>query len=313
MTIGIGACGPRAGRAVFEALRAAERVGRGAIGGFVTFAVISEDGKVRTAVTQRGGTTTLFTEGETTGVEPPGAFADARYAAVISSGPDRPAPLERFIPADGAVGLVTGHRIPPSTGSDGKPMNAALLERLRGGVRAEAAVAEVMRATPEADCGLIAVTTGGEVASGNTERVKRRPDTGAASLRDPETGAAVAVLCNAIRPWPVLADLAAAVALDVMCAGAEPAGRITLVAGTPIGMGPANAVFCDEGGRSLRVTTTDPAVGERGELGAAIYLASEVYLGDRLVGHTTFEPITTIEGGLLTLFSGKEELEMTYR
>ena len=170
MTIGIGATGPRAGRAAFDALRAAERVGQGAIGGFVTFAVISQDGAVRTSVTQRGGTATLFTDGETTGVEPPGLFAEARCAAVISSGPDRPTPLEQFIPADAKVGLVTGHRIPPSTGSDGKPMNSGVLERLKAGMSPEKAVSEVIGATPEADCGLIALSTNGDVASANTAR-----------------------------------------------------------------------------------------------------------------------------------------------
>ena len=44
MTIGIGACGPHAGRAVFDALAAAEKVGTGAIGGFVTYAAIGEGG-----------------------------------------------------------------------------------------------------------------------------------------------------------------------------------------------------------------------------------------------------------------------------
>ena len=123
----------------------------------------------------------------------------------------------------------------------------------------------------------------------------------------------MAVLCNAIRPWPILADLAAAVALDTMRASSEIVGRITLVAGTPIEMGEANAVFCNDDGQSLRVITTDPAIGERGELGAAIYLSSAGYRAGKLIGHTTFEPITTIEKGRLTSFSGKDTLEMTYK
>ena len=313
MTIGIGAYGPNAGRAVFDALAAAEKVGAGAIGGFVTYAAIGEDGEQLRSQTQRGGTSTLFTEGETTGVAPPESFASARVAGVISSGPDRPAPLAQYVPADPRGGLVTGHRIPPTTGVNGKPMNGDVLERLVAGEPAARAVEEVVAANPEGDCGLIAIDMLGGAHCRNTERVLRRPDVGTALRRDEASGAVVAVLHNAIRPWPVLAELVAAVALDTMIGQGEPTGWVTIDAGTPIGMGPENAVHCDPAGVAERVTTTDPAIGERGELGAAIYLASAVYIGGELVGRTTFEPITSIENGRLAVLSGKASLRMSYR
>ncbi|WP_458151281.1 DUF6963 family protein [Bradyrhizobium sp. UFLA05-109] len=50
-----------------------------------------------------------FTEGETTGVEPWPEFAEAKVAAAIPSGPDRHVDLEKLIPIDPSVGLVTGH------------------------------------------------------------------------------------------------------------------------------------------------------------------------------------------------------------
>lgn len=313
MTIGIGACGPNAGRAVFDALAAAERVGAGAIGGFVTYAAIGEDGGQLRSETQRGGTSTLFTEGETTGVEPPESFARAPVAGVISSGPDRPPPLAQYVPADARGGIVTGHRIPPTTGVNGKPMNRDVLERMVAGEPAARAVDEVVAANPEGDCGLIAIDMKGGAHGRNTERVLRRPDVGTALRRDEASGAVVAVLHNAIRPWPVLAELVAAVALESMIGEREPTGWVTIEAGTPIGMGPENAVHCDRAGMAERVTTTDPAIGERGELGAAIYLASAVYIGGELVGRTTFEPITSIENGRFSVLSGKESLRMSYR
>lgn len=313
MTIGIGAFGPNAGLAVYRALRAAEKVGTGAIGGFATFAAITADGRAVFSVTQRGGAATAFTEGETTGVEPWPDFASARVAAVISSGPDRPGDLTRFIPVDPAVGLVTGHRIPPSTGYNGKPMNTDALERMRSGLPGTDVAAAVTGDSPEADCGLITIDLEGRVGVANTARVLRRPDVATVLRRDEETGAAVGVLHNAIRPHGVVAELAAAVALDTMNGDPVPKGFATILAGTPIGMGDENAVICDEGGSAVRVTTTDPAIGIRGELGAAIYLDSAVYLGDRLVGRTMFEPITTIEGGRLVALSGKDELRISYR
>ena len=313
MTIGIGAHGPNAGRAVFDALAAAERVGSGAIGGFVTYAAIGDDGEVLRSATQRGGTTTLFTEGETTGVEPPEAFASARVAGIISSGPDRPEPLAQYVPADPRGGLVTGHRIPPSTGINGKPMNGDVMGRLIAGEAAVEAVDGVVGANPQADCGLIAIDRAGGAHCRNSERVLRRPDVGSALRRDEASGAVVAVLHNAIRPYPVLAELVAAIALDTMVGEGEPRGFVTIAAGTRIEMGWENAVHCDSGAVATRVTTTDPAIGERGELGAAIYLASAVYIDGRLVGRTTFEPITSIENGRFAVLSGKTSLRMSYR
>ena len=311
MTIGIGAFGPNAGLAVFRALRAAEKVGTGAIGGFATFAAITADGRAIFAVTQRGGAATAFTEGETTGVDPWPKFGSARVAAVISSGPDRPGDLTKFIPVDPAVGLVTGHRIPPTTGKNGLPMNSDALARMQSGIAAADAATVVIGENPEADCGLMCVDLAGRIGFANTIRVLRRPDV-ATALRS-DTGASVAVLHNAIRPHQAIADLAAAIAIETMTANQAPRGYVTIAAGTPIGMGDENAVYCDSMGRALRVTTTDPSVGIRGELGAAIYLASAVYLDTTLAGHTTFEPITTIQDGRLVAFSGKDELRISFR
>jgi hypothetical protein len=121
------------------------------------------------------------------------------------------------------------------------------------------------------------------------------------------------VLYNAIRPYSILAELAAAMALTTMIGNGKPKGWVTINQGTPIEMGEQNAVFCDATGFAECVTTTDPAIGLRGELGAAIYLASTVYIDGALVGHTMFEPITSIEEGRFTLLSGKATLRMSYR
>src|SRR5437870_4273275 len=107
MTIGIAAHGSNAGLAVYKSLRAAERVGSGSIGGFATFAAITASGKLLRHATQRGGTSTLFLDGEITGTEPPSEVAAAPSAAVISSGPERPE-LEKLLTADPVAGLVTG-------------------------------------------------------------------------------------------------------------------------------------------------------------------------------------------------------------
>jgi hypothetical protein len=79
-----------AGQAIFDALRAVERVATGAAGGFAAFVAITEEGDLLRAETQRGGTRTLFIEGEITGAALPPRIAAARLAGLMSSRPDRP-------------------------------------------------------------------------------------------------------------------------------------------------------------------------------------------------------------------------------
>lgn len=306
MTIGIGAYGPNAGRAVYEALCTAEAVGRGAIGGFASFAAIGGDGRLYRAATQRGGSRTLFTEGESTGVPPPAAIATALAAVVISSGPDRPEPLEQFVAGDAMAGLVTGHRLPNGPAASGQPLNVEVLDALRSAHSARVAVDAVIEANLEADVGLIAVDLKGGVHARNSARVARRPDLGEAKLEDAATGAAVAVLHNAIRPRSGLAALVAAVALEVMKGEPEPVCWITIVAGIPVRLGSENAVCCDTDLVAREVRTTDPLMVAGRRVGAAIYLASRVYGADGgLIGLTTFEPIVTVEDGIVRTMSGQ--------
>ncbi len=125
MTIGIATRGPRAGLAAFHALRAAEALGAGAIGGFAVLVWRDAGGGLHHAVTQDGGTL---------GLTLPEGWAAARHAAIISSGPNRPEPLLQFLPADGGVGLVTGHRLPNSALPGGEALNAHALARMAEGL-----------------------------------------------------------------------------------------------------------------------------------------------------------------------------------
>ena len=239
MTIGIGAIGPNAGLAVFKGLQAAERVGTGSIGGFAVFAAISEDGRLFMSETQRGGTATLFTAGETSGVLPPSEIAAAPYAAVMSSGPDRPAPLSQFLAADPAIGLVTGHRLPNAAGRAGIALNKAVLALMGRGMSAQVALAEVLDAEPDADAGMIALGKGLGIAARSSRLVEGRPDLGAARRVAEE--ATVEVLHNAIKPHASLAPLVADIVLGVLQPTFLPAGSITVHAGTPAHpVGPAS-------------------------------------------------------------------------
>ena len=203
MTIGIGAIGPRAGLAIFRALEATERVGEGSIGGFAVYRVIGSDGQIHTYTTQRGGTATLVTRGEVTGGLPPQEALDARVAALISSGPDRPEPLERCIPGEAGVGLVTGHRIPMAPTKNKKPLNQEVLELMRQGRTAPEATKALMDEHPQIDAGIIAVDVKGNLGAQNSPRVLNRPDMMEVFREDCEAGCKVAVFINEIHPKEV--------------------------------------------------------------------------------------------------------------
>ncbi|GMG85012.1 hypothetical protein LNKW23_42280 [Paralimibaculum aggregatum] len=310
MTIGIGAAGQNAGLAVFRALQAAERVGQGAIGGFAVFAAIDAAGRLHRAETQRGGTATLFTEGERTGTPPPPEIAAAPVAAVMSSGPDRPAPLSRFLAADPAAGLVTGHRLPNTPGADGRAVNEAVLAGMAAGLAAGEALAAVLGANPEIDAGMIALDRAGGVAAGNSRLVAGRPDLGTAGLRRGD--AAVEVLHNAIRPAASLAPLVAEIAMAVLAPPPAAAGHAVVEAGTPLALGPANRVVVDAGGRALRVEVTAPLLLTGRLACAAVMLGAEVVHDGTLLGTTMEEPNVLVEGGRILRLSGQARFAIPY-
>ncbi|MGX1101148.1 DUF6963 family protein [Amorphus sp. MBR-141] len=312
MTVGLVCAGPNAGLAAFRALAAIERVATGSIGGFVAFAAIDATGRVHEAATQRGGSATLFIAGETTGAPPPDPVAAAPLAGLISSGPERPEPLSRFMAVDAAAGIVAGHRLPNAPGADGRPHNIAVLDALRGGAGPEAAVRAVLKANPEADVGLIVADRAGRLSAANTRRVAARPDLGYARLDRPDAGASVVVMHNAIGPGPSIAALAAEVAMAVMVPS-RPDAAFSVAAGTPVVLGDQARVEIDAVGRAVQIFTTDPVLTAGRANGAAIYLGAEVCRDGHLLGRVADEPNCIIEHGRLISMSGQTLLDVSYR
>jgi hypothetical protein len=310
MTIGIAARGPNAGLAIYRSLRAVERVGTGSIGGFATFAAITAEGKLLRHETQRGGASTLFIEGESTGTEPPPEVAAATAAAVISSGPDRPEP-EKLLSADPLAGLVTGHRMPITIGGDGIAVNQQVLDLMKGGKSAQAAVDTVLDRNPEVDAGLIAIDRSGQVYGRNSARILRRPDL--AEARESREGASVIVFYNAIRPHTVLAGLVTEIALDTMLGIPKPDGQIKLNAGTPVIAGRETAVHCDTNYVATHVTTNELEVLSAQQICTGIYLGSPVYRNGTLIGHTMLETIVAFRAGKLAFVRGQNFVSFGYR
>ena len=313
MTIAIATVGPNAGLGLFKGLRAAELVGTGSIGGFATFAAIIADGSLVRSQTQRGGSTTLFLDGETTGVEPPEDVATAHFAAVISSGPERP-DLVKLVAADADVGLVTGHRLPIQIGIDGMPLNDQVLELMRTGRSAAQAVDHVIGRNPEADAGLIAIDKAGNLYGRNSERVlRRRPDMTECHQESSDGKAKVIVFYNAIRPHAVIAPLVAQIVLDAMVGLPKPDGEIFLPPDLPVRPGPEIAIFCTTDGIAQYITTTDRLALTGTHIGAIIQYNAPVYADGALIGHAMFEVLTLAVDGVLKQMSGQPSMHAGIR
>ena len=312
MTIGIAAHGPNAGLAVFSALRAVESVGAGCIGGFVSFAAIAGDGSLVRAVTQRGGTSTLFIDSEVIGADPPGAIATASVAALMSSGPDRPEPLAQFVAGDANTGLVTGHRFAHQPGGNGIPFNQDALQRMQSGMDVKSAVEAVIAENPAADVGLIAIDLRGRVHARNSKRVDTRSDLGAEERKSGDD-VVVSILHNAIHPAAGIAALAADLAMEIMLPARLPDFWIQATAGTPVVLGESDSVEVDAELRVVEVRTTDATLLRGRQDGAAIYIGSEVRKDGEKIGYTTTEPYVVLTDGVIESLIGQPELKVGCR
>lgn len=290
MTIGIAVSGPMAGLAALRALRAVECVGRGAIGGFVSFVVIA-DGKVLRAETQHGGSAALWG-----GADPPPVFAAAGLAGLMSSGPDRPEPLSAFAAADAEAGIVTGHRLPNMPDSGGTVPIEAALAGLRRGESPEASAEAALAGDPDGDAGLIAMDAAGRIALAETPAVASRDDRGGALVGEESNGLRMGVLHNSIFPGRALAALAVSAAMDAVAPeDAADAGAPLL--GLRLRTGP-RILEIDSAGRPLSLTA--PAAWRKPSWeGSPVRRGDPVRRDGRDVGRVVSECFARAEDGVI--------------
>lgn len=311
VAIGIVAKGPKAGEAIFNGLRMVERVSGNCIGGFAVYSVLTQDGKLVSYETQRGGTNTLVTEGEETGVLPSKEVLEAPIAGLISGGPDRPEPLSQFLPAKAGVGIVTGHRMPNALGVSGKPVNVEVLELMKAGMDAGAAVAKVMDANPEVDAGLLAIDVRGNIGWRNSPRVDRSILTARHSRRESASGV-VEVLLNEIFP-PETAELAAAVGIGVMTGKEKADAYMTISSGVPVEYGPEDMIYVDENLVVEKVYTPDRTLLKGRRAGIVPYMSSKVVQNGKVIGRLTLEALTVLEDGVIKELDGQTSVKLSLK
>jgi hypothetical protein len=309
MTIGIAAFGPEAGLAVIRALAAVEAVGRGAIGGYVAYVALLDDGRLVRAETQRGGTASLFGNGA---ADIPGEIASAHIAGLMSSGPDRPEPLSQFVPAAPGVGLVTGHRMPNTIGRSGVNVNDEVLALMSRGVSVAEAVDAVAAQNPDVDAGFIALSMDGSIHARNTEHVARKGDVGSEVMRGGAGDPAVAVLHNGIKPFRPLALLAASIAMDAMVPPDRPNGWITFRKGVPLVLGAMNAVEIGEDRCVERIILSD-AKFVQGTWSLGLGYEISVLRDGKARGVMLYEPYMVVSDGRLQSLDGHAEMTIPVR
>lgn len=303
MTIGIAATGPRAGAAIVETLARFEGLAEGAIGGFLSVAAMTGEGRILRAGIQRDGARALLGQG----LDP--VMATARMAVLMSSGPDRPEPLAQFTPGREGVGLVTGHRFPNALGVDGKPLGERALDLVADGASPQEACEQVMAANPRADAGLILLDRQGQLGLANSPLVAAYPDAGSAEITR-ETHA-VAVLHNAIQPSGALAAFVAEMASHLLEMPAGELLSIKLQSGIPVvPSSPTSAVLIDSDGTvTLRLAThyNGDHLWAAG-LGPSVPVEKD----GRRVGYTTDDPFLIIHEGILVSANGMETAALPY-
>ena len=303
MTIGIAASGPWAGAGILAGLGAVEAVARGAIGGFVSLAVVTKEGQLLRAHTQIGGVGGLFTD------EPPGSILKAPLAALISSGPDRPEPLSQFVAADPDVGIVTGHRFPHATGQNGLPLNVAILETMRGGVAPQQAIDDVIDAAPGFDAGFLAVSMQGAFGTGNMPSVFRRSDHGVVQSCCDETGATVAAIHNAIQPHRAIGLLACEAALDTVRLRDAIKRTITLKAGLHLTYGEIPEIHVNVAGAVIGISHPD-AKDLKDEMSFGIGDRVRVTQDGQPIGWLGQEPFMVVRKNQIATLDGKTSLDL---
>lgn len=286
MTIGVAASGTNAGEAVRAAVLAGEVLGKGAIGGFAVFAAMLNDGQVVQRVTQRGGIVQL---------DIPGTLLQATRAAAISSGPDRPEPLQQFLPGRDGIGMVSGHRLPNRAGNDGVPLNMSVLRRLEKGEMPQDAVEAVLDANPESDAGLMAIDQYGRIGWGNSQRVSRRADLG--SFNRVMDDRRLAILHNSIHFMRATEQIVGTLAWNCLSGQTGRYSFLSLKKGALVRLATCDRLHLDAQGKISLIETADWQVARMSGRATVVYLGTQVWQAGHLLGHVVSELMAEVSGG----------------
>lgn len=314
MTIGIVACGKKAGIAVVSALGAIEHVAEGAIAGFVSLVVLDEHNNSTFFECQTGGITVLFgnSHGFIDANTLPREIQEATRAGLISSGPHRPSPLSRFLAWDEYGNIVSGHRFPQTPIQDGTPLNRRVLDTLQATPDNPKALHELLAKNQNLDAGIVALDTAKNVYCEDTKRVSKREDTASATMctKDYTFGFSM----NSIYPPTLITELLTVKLTDSLRRSSVPKQihSISIKLDADICKGTRPTVHINDNLDVVNIVTTETCWFENHCEGALLETGTPIYLGEKIVGTILEESYITASNGRICSLSGQNELTLRY-
>nr|WP_319384314.1 hypothetical protein [uncultured Roseibium sp.] len=242
-----------------------------------------------------------------------GAFPEnmlgAPFAALISSGPNRPVPLAQFVAAKPGVGLVTGHRFPQMPADDGIPLNTHVLAAMERGQSPQMAIDAVIDRFPDHDAGFVAVSIDGTIAAGNMPAVLLRRDHGCAARTLLNPPVSVATIHNAIHPIRVLADMINDVVLEEMLRHPAADHWIIATQGIRLTKGERAEIYIDHDDKAVRMVHPQ-AIRHADPVPFGLGDQVRIIRNGQFVGWLGYEPFMIVKDGVIMTMDGKPSLDL---
>ena len=306
MTIGVVLRGPSAGAALVQSLASLENVAMGSIGGFVSMVVLTKGKQPQFHQIQTGGVSALFATDGTKHL--PDSLVTSDRAALISSGPNRPEPLNRFLAWDDVGNLVSGHRFPHTQIASGLPLNQFALNLIQKKGCDKNQLKDLMKQNDHLDAGLAAMDVAGKLFQGDTARVRARGDTANATV---QTDAyAFSITLNSIRPANLIALLLAEKLKHSMCADTRPV--LSIDTSAKICAADTKAVIIDDVGDVIAINTPEQCWFTSSTEGALIETGTHIIKNGICVGRIQDEPYVIANKGQLISLSGEQAVKLRY-
>ena len=306
MTIGVVLRGPSAGAALVQSLASLENVALGSIGGFVSLVVLTKGKQPQFYQIQNGGVSALFATNGNKIL--PDSLVESDRAALISSGPNRPEPLNRFLAWDDAGNLVSGHRFPHTYSASGFPLNQVALNLIQNNGCAENQLKDLMKQNDHLDAGLVAMDVAGTLFQGDTARVRARGDTASAAVQTDDY--AFSITLNSIRPANLIALMLAEKLKHSMSADTRPV--LSIDTDAKICAADTKAVIINDLSNVIAINTPEQCWFTGSTEGALMETGTHIIKNGICVGRMQDEPYVIANNGQLISLSGEQAVKLRY-
>ena len=307
MTIGVVLRGPQAGAALVQSLASIENVATGSIGGFVSLVVSTPGKKAQFHEIQSGGVSALFDTNSNKSL--PESLMNSTRAAIISSGPNRPKPLHRFLAWDNDGNLVSGHRFPHAPTTNGIPLNQEALISMQNTGCAGHQLNDLMQQNDHLDAGLVALDAAGNLFQGDTSRVKARGDT--ANITAQTESYAFSITLNSIRPTSLIAPILAEKLKQALSTDSRPV--LSINTHVSICSAEKKSVIIDDVDDVVAINTPEQCWLSGSTEGALIETGTRIIRNGLFVGCIEDEPyVISCDGKILSL-SGEQAVKLRYK